>query len=383
MKKQEIIELFKKYRAGTLSDEEQAKLESWYMQYAATSKQQADPAEMSERLRKIAGNLPLTLQTGKSRRLLPYLSTAAALLIAGAGIYFYKHGLFGNKKEAVSQTIDIGPGSYRATLTLADGRKIDLDSAKAGIQVNEKDMHYNDGTNIHASIPKASSITYNSLTTPKGGQYQIILSDGTKVWLNAASTLTYPSKFSGTAREVFLNGEAFFEINSAAGSSVSLGPFKVISKNQSVTVLGTTFNLSAYTDEPFVKTTLVAGSVQVASQQGSDQSTMLTPGQQAINSEGKVQVKTVNLNSEIAWRKGLFRFNKEPLESVMRQVSRWYNVEVQFENESLKTETIEGIVNRFSNLNTLLNLFEIAGDVQFTLQNHTLTVRKKQSGENN
>ncbi|SEM31079.1 FecR family protein [bacterium A37T11] len=303
-----------------------------------------------------------------------WLFRAAAVLTIGIGLFFMVRQ---DKAGALlsSDKPEIQPGYNQATLTLGNGTKINLDSAKAGILINDEDIHYDDGTKIQVPIHHSPLITYNSLSTPKGGQYQIILSDGTKVWLNAASILKYPSRFSGNKREVEITGEAFFDVAQIKGKA-----FIVKSKGQAVYVLGTSFNISSYEGEESVRTTLVSGAIQVANGEISLPTysyKVLKPGQQAINTNGEINVKKVDVETATAWLHGKFIFENETLGGIMRQIARWYNVEVSFMDPSLVAETFEGIITRYSNISEVLNMLETAGDVKFSISGHKVIVGRK------
>ncbi|SEM04241.1 FecR family protein [bacterium A37T11] len=306
-------------------------------------------------------------------RLLPY---AAAISLIGAGIYLY----IINRQQAGSlsssftkrkvTTTEIRPGFNQATLTLADGAKVSLDSTKNGIKVTAGQTVYNDGTSLKAPVANSSSIIYNALTTPKGGQYQIILDDGTKVWLNAATTLTYPSHF-GKTREVSLTGEAFFSIANDTDK-----PFTVKSQNQVIRVLGTSFNLSSYADEKEIKTTLVSGAVRIStlnpSTNGSMDSQLLKPGQQAINAMGKILVKSVNVDNETAWRDGVFSFQGKSFSQIMRELSRWYNLEVVYEGDP-PVNTYFGSAFRDDKLSVILGLLK-SSNIKYRFEEGKLVI---------
>src|SRR5690606_467261 len=210
----------------------------------------------------------------------------------------------------------------------ADGRLAELD----GITVTKTA----NGQLVYeiSEAQNKSEITYNTIETPNGGQYQVRLPDCTAVWLNAGSRLTYPTSFaSSDNRRVELLGEGYFEV-----AKDSKRPFIVVAEQQEVEVLGTHFNVNAYADEGNIKTTLLEGSVKVGS---STQGTkMLKPGQQAINSKGNLEVKSVNTDYAVAWKDGYFRFNDKSLDMGLREIARWYDVEIVYENESLKREPL-------------------------------------------
>lgn len=261
-----------------------------------------------------------------------WLAIAAMILLTlSFGIYFYSNQE--SKPNLNPIALDVNPGGNRATLTLANGNTINLSDTQSGIIIGTNDITYENGNTVGANLRvrpnDIHSPEYLSLSTPKGGQYQITLPDGTKAWLNAASKLGYPSHFTGKDRRVELTGEAYFEV-----AKNTKQPFIVTSAGQEVTVLGTQFNINAYSDEPDIKTTLVEGSVSVRPLgiQHESQSTILIPGQQSIISGNTIQVKTVNTEEFVAWKDNLFLFHNIDLKSIMLQLSRWYNFNIDINN---------------------------------------------------
>ncbi|MBO9572857.1 MAG: FecR family protein, partial [Chitinophagaceae bacterium] len=249
---------------------------------------------------------------------------AAILIIFGLGTIVY----LWNTRPVQTDTAktkpvpvkDILPGGQKATLTLADGSTIVLDSVANGqlamqgiskvVKLEDGQLVYNFERGSYPPLKGRGLATFNTMSTPRGGQYQLTLSDGTKVWLNAASSITYPTAFNGNTREVKITGEVYFEV--AKNKS---RPFIVKTPTDEITVLGTEFNINAYQDETAVKTTLVEGSVKI-------NNTVIKPGQ--AYSKGKL-FKT-NIQQDIAWKNGYFMFDSENITSVMRKISRWYNV---------------------------------------------------------
>jgi len=275
---------------------------------------------------------------------------------------------------------DITPGSNKATLTLADNTSISLDDAKDGVlgqQGNTQLIKRKDGQlsyQIAASYkPQAASgPVYNLLTTPRGGQYQLVLPDGSKVWLNAASRLKYPTSFSGKERVVELQGEAYFEIahNPSMPFKVSLSPAKGTIPAQ-VEVLGTHFNIKAYPDEPAIHTTLLEGSVKVHK---GNAASLLRPGQQARWSDNTdIAVMTADVEEVIAWKNGLFKFDEATIGDVMRQLARWYDVEVEYVN-GVPRDLFQGEIYRNVNVSKVLKVLEASG-VHFTVEGKKILVR--------
>lgn len=285
-------------------------------------------------------------------------AAAAFVLVLAGGYYLNFNGSTKRSEVSIEPTVeDIPPGSERAVLTLADGRKILLDNRDPGAvatQGNVRILKLDSGLLAYQPIDQAASADaaqYNTLETPRGGQFQVTLPDGTRVWLNAASSLRYPATFSGSSREVELTGEAYFDVatrheNSSDGSAKI--PFIVRVNGMKVEVLGTHFNINAYGNEETVETTLLEGSVAVTpvqhpegnKHQSSEHRTVLRPGQQAQianprmggtgdDQEVKV-VSDVNLDAVIAWKNGYFLFEHSSLPVVMRQLERWYNIDVVY-----------------------------------------------------
>ena len=319
------------------------------------------------------------------RRLLkPWMHMAAAVLVVAlVGTYFYLD--LGDKWRGVSyEAADIAPGSNQAVLILADGRTINLSSDQNGIIVGDK-LTYSDGALVLGSetsnfgqesdLPESQPLT---LSTPKGGQYQITLPDGTNVWLNAASSLRYPSRFTGKTRTVELDGEGYFEV-----AKNEQQPFLVKSKGQVVKVIGTAFNINAYEDEAQVTTTLVEGAVEIWNEapalvtaNPTSGLNILKPGQQARYENGQVQITTVNVADHVAWKSGRFVFYSVSMPVVMRQIERWYDV--SFENIAL-TENIElwGALSREVMLSQILETIELNTNLDFKQQERRITIYEK------
>jgi len=311
-------------------------------------------------------------------------AAAAAVLVfiaVGVGIYRY----VGNNQAPTVQIDfqeDVLPGGNRATLTLAGGQTIDLSEAQAGIIVGDE-ISYLDGTDVldgrlktGDGRSKAEDLGLLTLATPKGGTYQITLPDGTEVWLNSASTLKYPSKFTGDQRIVELEGEAYFDVAKAekqknGRTKKQAWPFRVVSASQHVEVLGTQFNISAYADDLEVKTTLVEGSVQIVNA-NSKAVNKLLPGQQSTVRGRNTDIQAVDTEKYTAWKTGLFHFGNTPFEDMMRQISRWYDVEVVY-TATIPGDTFTGKMSRDLSLMTVLELLNVS-NVQVRLEGKQLIV---------
>lgn len=269
--------------------------------------------------------------TDRSRMRLLYsrgMAAAAILLVLLMAAYFLFRDNMKQSPTGIPEhiTADIAPGTSKAILTLADGSTVMLDSSdNRVIQQNGTSIRQQGGALQYDASDGAGTMSYNTLATPKGGQFHILLPDGTKVWLNTASSLRYPTVFKGTERRVEVTGEAYFEVVKNAEM-----PFKVkVGSQAELTVLGTSFNVNAYSDEAAIMTTLVEGSVRVSKDRAN---AVLLPGQQAqLNQAGRINViKDANVNKVLAWRLGVFNFENSSLQEVMRQLARWYDIEVVY-----------------------------------------------------
>jgi transmembrane sensor len=286
-------------------------------------------------------------------------------LVLTAGIYFYKHRQEPVEMVHTEQEIDIAPGSNQAVLTLSDGRKILLKEAGEGKLAEQSGIHITkaaDGQLVYtvSDVAEASASTaYNTIETPLGGQYQVNLPDGSRVWLNSGSSLRYPVKFGSRERRVEISGEVYFEVAHDPAK-----PFRVVSKEQVVEVLGTHFNIMAYPDEQSVKTTLVDGSVKV-SQAG--KSKLIRPGQQAsMGKNGSFEVKEVDTDEVTAWKDGFFVFKSEDLGSIMRQISRWYDVDVEYQG-NITGKIFGGKISRTKNVSEVLQILELTESIHFKI----------------
>lgn len=299
---------------------------------------------------------PVSTGSGGRRWLARMAAAAAILLLIGAGgYYFWRPATSPGKQMAASAPAhDQAPGGNRALLTLADGSTIVLDSARDGLLAQQGATKVIKLKNGQLSYKGAAgnAVTYNTITTPKGGQYQVELADGTVVWLNAASSLRFPSHFSGSSREVTLTGEGYFEVAQMVNQ-----PFRVKAGNTTVEVLGTHFNINAYTDEQTQTTTLVEGAVRC--RQGSND-LVLKPGQQAqVNNEALRLVKNADLEQVLAWKNGYFQFDGTPLPQLIRQIARWYDLEVQYEGQPPARE-FSGKISRTAYLSGVMKALQLS-----------------------
>ena len=316
--------------------------------------------------------------TGAYKRLFswPHIAAAAAILfIAFTSIYLWlspkqygqqtaqSNKISGNTKE------EIVPGGNKAVLTLSDGSNIILDSIHQGVltkQGNAKVVKLHRAALAYsAGDAKSGKIVYNTLSTPRGGEYQLILPDGTKVWLNASSSIYFPTAFKGKERNVTITGEAYFEVAKNAAM-----PFNVTVKDVQIQVLGTHFNIMAYDDENSMNTTLLEGSVKIS--EGSINK-MLVPRQQSrINKTGGIKVVDADIEEVMAWKNGWFQFNSYDIKEIMREISRWYDVEVVYEGK-IPTGHFSGLVSRGNDISQVLKIMQ-AGGVRFKIEGRKVIV---------
>jgi len=296
------------------------------------------------------------------KRIHKWVPYAAASILALASILYLT---LQPKKIADTETLitakDILPGGNKATLTLENGRSIDLNSQQSGIIVG-KDITYLDGSSIVDNKAEASEKLV--LKTPIGGNYKVVLPDGSQVWLNADSKLTYPSRFAATERIVQLEGEAYFEVQHQYLSGRKI-PFKVVSNGQTVNVLGTAFNISAYAEEPQMKTTLVNGAIEIENHSSKNINKMV-PGQQAILEGTDTKINKVDVFKSIAWKYGQFSFDDKSFDQIMREMARWYNIKVAYEG-GIPTDRFTGNAFKTDKLGTVLRFLE-SSSIQYRVK---------------
>jgi ferric-dicitrate binding protein FerR (iron transport regulator) len=299
------------------------------------------------------------------------ISIAVSVLFAlGIALYFFRQSTRKPSEQSVAAAIaptDIQPGGNKALLTLSDGHTIELDHVSKGVLTRQGDVSVVKTGEGHLAyqVGKDARPTvagYNVLKTPRGGQYHLVLPDGSEVWLNAASSIRYPTAFDQDARRVEINGEAYFEINKIT-SRDDRGrkhrvPFVVKVNDVEVEVLGTHFNINAYSDAGSVKTTLLEGSVRIRK---GDRKSLLQPGQQADVTErsAAIRIKDVDVRQSIAWKDGYFRFEKAGLEEIMRELTKWYDVEVRYDGK-LPDRKFTGEIPRSATLSQVLEILEIS-----------------------
>jgi transmembrane sensor len=296
---------------------------------------------------------------------------ACLLLTIGAGIFFYQNNRHVN--SSIAYTNYIAPGGSSATLTLADGSKIKLSGTPEGELVKEAGViiaKTADGELMYGGAATKggdrATTRYNTLSTEKAEQYRVRLPDGSMVYLNSASSITYPSSFAGLSkRKIELSGEAFFEV-----AKDKKHPFVVRTSRQEVEALGTHFNVNSYSDEPVTRTTLIEGAVKITTNSGQQ---FLKPGQEATTKKSGFLITNVNPQEAAAWKNGTFNFNNQNIKEVMREISRWYNVEVEFAG-AVSNEGFNAALSRSKNISQILKVLESTGAVHFKIEGRKIIV---------
>jgi len=379
MQKQEVSDLLKRYLAGNCSERERGLLETWYLKYEEKALPEFHQQQKDEQLEEIWTYLSKELDISSVAieevpkktlsSLWQKIAVAAMVLIAlSIGLHLYHSPVKTTSvhPEQVGRTVKTS--GTRTMLTLANGKTIELDQAhngKIAVQEGVTITKTKDGQLVYEGAAKVSA--FNQITTAKGGQYQISLPDGTKVWLNAASSLSYPAAFTGNKREVRLVGEAYFEVK---GNKKM--PFVVYTKGQEVMVLGTHFNVNAYPDEDQTKTTLLEGSVKLKLE-NSSVTAVLKPGQQAVFESNQLDLADIDVAEATAWKDGYFLFQDEEIRSIMRKIARWYDVDVVY-LPKVSDKKIGGHISRNKSLQEILKMLSNTDKFNFKVEGRRITV---------
>ncbi|KQB99432.1 FecR family protein [Pedobacter sp. Hv1] len=398
--KSEIIELFRKYVRNELNNKEfnevmalfkQAKyeeelafvLDEEQEKMALTPANETEIGNNDELLAKIENTIAENFQSKPKKRTLvlffeKYAAAVFFICTCGLGVYLHMDTPTDLISKKVEFTHDIVSGGNKAYLTLADGKRIELKNASHNLLSSQKGVEITkagDGLLVYGPN-KASQNTvteYNTIEIPRAGHYQLQLPDGTKVWLNSATTLKFPTSFAALKeRRVELNGEAYFEV--AHNKEM---PFRVITNNQVVEVLGTEFNLNSYTDEPEVTTTLITGKLKVSAEPGLENGAaeILKPGQQSTMMNNNIKVAEVDPEAAIAWKNGDFIFKSDDFKMAMRKISRWYDVEVVYENTMPIDIKPGGWISRANNISAVLEMMESTGKIHFKIIGRRIIVK--------
>lgn len=375
--KSRIEELANKIKLGIITPAEQVEFDEWYRKQSKKSFYVPESSANSEieLKNRIYGRIENELEFKhkiEPTLILRRLAVAASiLLIISIGLYITVRRNDISKPAIVKNSIpNFKPGQSKAILTLSSGKKIVLDDVSQGKlaaegnsiinKTNGKGIIYANSHSYHTS-----QLLVNTMTTPRGGEYQLTLSDGTKVWLNAASSITYPASFVGKYRDVSVSGEAYFEVAHDRSK-----PFRVKTSEQTVEVLGTHFNINGYHDENMVRTTLLEGSVSVLC---NNIQKVLRPGEQASVEHGNLNIKSIDTDEAVAWKNGYFQFVDADIQTIMRQLARWYDVDVEFVGATTK-ETFTGRISRHRNLNQVLKIIQESKSVHLSFKERRIMI---------
>ncbi|KAA8479180.1 FecR family protein [Arcticibacter tournemirensis] len=388
MKREDFQELIEKYLDGSI-DEKGKQILFLYYDELQKNKETWDEEVLGSRetvrlrlLNKILTDIKSHKKNTWSKKR-KWLSVAAMFLMVMAGTTFLSRYYYNNHRSANSKKNDILPVGNQAVLILSNGSKIILKDRESGTLARRGNTIISQsrpGQLIYAitsNIDNKKEPEYNTLTTPRGEGYQLVLSDGTRVWLNAESSITFPSFFTGKDRIVSTTGEAYFEVNTIAKrSGLEKIPFIVKTRGQEVKVLGTHFNINAYPEEGSNKTTLLEGSVQVLGN-GASESRVLRPGQQASLKPGSgyISVENVSLDKVVAWKDGLFILDETNITDIMKQLERLYDVKVEYEGK-VPSVRYTGSIPRKSALSKVLRMLERTGSARFKMENNVIIVLK-------
>lgn len=368
MNAQQINELLKKRQAGELTETENAQLESWYISFASNSEQKPTTEDLKGSKAEIQSKLPLVYPKSNRKLWIPISIAASLLILVSVGIFLYTQKT-SNREQSSNYANDVPPGKNSATLTLADGRKIFLSEKTSGEFAKQEGVNISktkNGKLIYTiTESKAKTVSYNTLKTGNGEQIEVLLVDGTSIWLNAASELKFPTTFAGAKnRRVELTGEGYFEVYKNKNV-----PFIVHTDKQEVQVLGTHFNINSYAEDAAAKTTLLEGSVMI------NQKTIIKPGQQASGSGLNITTSDIDTELAVAWKNNKFMFEQENIQGIMNRIKRWYNVEIVYSGEVSK-QLYTGSVSRFANVSKVLEILELTGNVHFKIEGRRITVMK-------
>ena len=375
--------LFEKYTNNTINDEELFQLHSLFQ--TGNNEEQLNrllqahfasdvPSDIpNERSAEVADLAWIEIQQNiglKKPTLMGRISwitkvAAAVLIFVSLSVYFILKNDSADKLASKNYITDIQPGTNRASLISSKGTVYQLNGEKQEIITKNGIVRYKDGT----LVENEESDQHLTLSTPKGGQYCVTLSDGTKVWLNAASSLSYPTSFTGKERRVELVGEAYFEVHHNASQ-----PFIVSTRGQHIKVLGTSFNVNAYQDENKTVTTLVNGRVQL-SRDGKNEAPQLHPGEQSVLAGAGFEIAEVDASLFVAWKDGQFRFKATPLTEVMRQVERWYNLDVDYTGIPADIQ-IHASISRDKKLSAVLHALEKITDLKFEIKGRSVKLMR-------
>jgi len=379
MEKKDIKKVLDKVSAGTATPQEEQAAKYWLHYFSKHDIPELSEDELNQETEAIYKSLMKEKVPVKVKRLwYPAVAAACLLMVVGAGLFYYIQHSPEVKQVAAANIIpnDVAPAKNTATLTLANGKKITLADAPIGLIAEQRNVSIfktSDGKLVYKSkslkaneAPFLGNPELNIISTARGQQYQVILPDGSKIWLNAASSFTFPATFGSLKqRKVELTGEAYFEV-----AKDKSHPFIVKTDKQEVEVLGTHFNVNSYSDEDATKTTLLEGSVKVSN---SNEQKILHPGQESLLAKNSLVIRKADTQEAVAWKNGDFIFNNEDFGSILRQVARWYNVEI-IDKGNHENLHLSGTVSRSKNISAVLKALEITGKVKFKIDGNRVIV---------
>lgn len=395
MHRNEFMELLRRYRDGTATAEERRFIESYYDLFEAQPGLEAwmngqERSDLQQRMldgvwEKVVEEESRRARAGGRPRYRWTWAAAAALLAGVAALGWLAMNRRAQAPEAYAAAppapAPIRPGGHKAVLTLAGGQQLFLGDSMSGTLARQGQVQLRQtaaGTLVYDAAPAEAGKEvppYNTLTIPRGGEYRLVLSDGTAVWLNAGSTLRYPAAFTGTERRVVLSGEAYFE---ASGDPrrpfiVEIPPALPEGRQTEVRVLGTRFNVKAYREDREVRTSLAEGAVRMSRGRASR---VLRPGEEGRigDRDTAITVSPADLDMALAWKNGTFFFNHTNIRTIMQELSRWYDVDVEYETRGLDDKNFSGIVSRYGKAEALLKRLELTGTVHFRIEGRTVKV---------
>ncbi|GGG84121.1 hypothetical protein GCM10007415_16570 [Parapedobacter pyrenivorans] len=363
MDEKELTKLLDRYKRGNCTAAERRLVESLHLHTYPVAPIAEDAAAKQRTWRRLRKEL--LIDGAKKARRIQWLAAAASLIAIASIVWLLRSE---SNPIPVHQFVDIAAGGNKAILKMANGETVTLDSAQNGVMILSDKLLYTDSTlagNLRNGDAEGNETLNNEIVTPRGGTYQIVLGDCTRVWLNAESKLTFPQRFAKSKREVALVGEAYFEVAKSKNH-----PFIVRTAEQEIAVLGTSFNVAAYEGELSEQTTLVEGEIRIATSQRTQQ---LSPGEQALVTENEVAVGKVDTAPFVAWKSGFIAFNEATLEQIMADISRWYDIDVHFEGVD-KQLRFGGTVSRYANVSEVLRRLELTGQVHFNVSERRIVV---------
>jgi len=379
MTRDEYLLLFKKYLAGNATPQEIEKIMSYQDDFNfADSAVAGNDNDQHLREQRILSEISVSIARQKSSGRYTWIAAAVLVIVTAASLLFVKKTKTVNSSRNYAKNItnnhDVKPGANKALLTLENGTQIALNDVSVGTVLKQGNITVSKQTNglleyevAATTTNNTAAVTYNTISTPIGGQYSVVLPDGSKVWLNAASSLKFPTAFTGAERKVELTGEGYFEV--AKNKHM---PFKVKFNQEEVEVLGTHFNIMAYPDEAITRTTLLEGSVRISK---NNVKKVLIPGQQATGGmqTNGFDISNANIDEAIAWKNGLFLFHNENIRSIMKKIARWYDVDVYYQG-TFAGQEYGGRVSKSKNLSEILKNLELTGTIHFKIDGRRVTV---------